>query len=99
MQYTDLVEEVPMGRGQRSTGARRTTSAGGQVLVHGNLDEIQSVIVYINMKMHSPILQNTRAIWSTKLNSERPDISLVPLAVCSVLERSWENSNARLGSS
>ena len=47
----------------------------------------------------APILHNTRAICKTKLNSARPDISLVPCAACSVFERSCENSNARLGSS
>ena len=46
-----------------------------------------------------PILQKTRAIWSTKLNSVRPEISLVPCAVWSVFDLSCEKSNARLGSS
>ena len=48
---------------------------------------------------HLPILQNARAIWRTKLNSARPEISLVPCAVCSVFSFSWEKRSARLGSS
>jgi len=46
-----------------------------------------------------PIRQNTRAICRTKLNSARPDISLVPLAACKVFDFSCENKSARLGSS
>lgn len=50
-------------------------------------------------KWHTPIRQNTRAICRTKLNSARPDISLVPLAACKVFDFSCENKSARLGSS
>ena len=46
-----------------------------------------------------PILQNTRDICKTKLNSARPEISLVPFAACSVFDRNCENSSAKLGSS
>ena len=48
---------------------------------------------------HLPIRQKTRAIWRTKLNSVRPEISLVPFAVCKVFDFNCENNNARLGSS
>ena len=46
-----------------------------------------------------PILQNTRDICNTKLNSALPEISLVPFAACSVFDRNCENSSAKLGSS
>ena len=48
---------------------------------------------------HIPILENTRAICSTKLNSRRPDISLAPFAACSVFDRSCAKRSARLVSS
>lgn len=47
------------------------------------------IVLLFNYELLSvPIRQKTRAIWSTKLNSTRPEISLDPLAACSVLERS-----------
>jgi len=52
-----------------------------------------------NATQRLPILQNTRDICNTKLNSARPDISLVPFAACSVFDRNCENSSAKLGSS
>ena len=60
----------------------------------------KSFIFYIwNAMERLPILQNTRDICKTKLNSARPEISLVPFAACSVFDRNCENSSARLGSS
>lgn len=46
-----------------------------------------------------PIRVKTRALCKTKLNSVCSRISLVPLAVCIVLDRSWEKRRSRLGSS
>lgn len=68
------------------------------VPIHGSLQrrfELERAFA----SSHSPIRQNTLAICNTKLNSDRPDISLVPLAVCNVFDRSCENKSARLGSS
>jgi len=52
-----------------------------------------------NANTWQPILQNTRDICNTKLNSALPEISLVPFAACSVFDRNCENSSAKLGSS
>jgi hypothetical protein len=60
----------------------------------------KSIIFCIwNAMERLPILQNTRDICKTKLNSARPEISLVPFAACSVFDRNCENSSAKLGSS
>ena len=46
-----------------------------------------------------PILQSILDIYKTKLNSARPEISLVPFAACSVFDRDCEYSKKLEGQS
>lgn len=75
-----------------------TMNGPGQAQEHGSLDRDEHESRWQRTE-YTPIRQNTRAICRTKLNSARPDISLVPLAAWSVFDFSCENKSARLGSS
>lgn len=84
-----VVAEFELHRGARLwLVVQRTMNEQGKVLEHDILHERHlSDRVREYSKWHSPIRQNTRATCRIKLNSLLPEISLVPAAVCSVLDR------------
>jgi hypothetical protein len=67
-----------VNRVQWSTVARKTTSGPSQGQEHDILGIANISRGNGRGKGYTPILQKTRAICNTKLNSARPDISLVP---------------------